>query len=66
MARRRSTGVLYVIARNAHGHPTLQHKLRAGTSSALSCSAQDISQWSRAYQTEPIPEVLCRKSKCRE
>jgi hypothetical protein len=65
MARRKS-GVLYVIARNEHGRPTLQHKLSPGTSSLLSCSTQDISQWSRAYQAEPIPEVLCRKSKCRE
>lgn len=63
---RKKTGVLYVIARNESGRPTLQHRLSDGTSSVLDCDGRDITGWSRAYQTDAIEEVLCRKPKCRE
>lgn len=62
---RRRVGILYVIARNGKGRPTLQHKLPEGVSSQTACG-YNIEEWSRAYQVEPIPEVLCRNKACQE
>lgn len=64
MTRRRKTGRLYVIARNAAGRPTLQHLLLEGAASITACG-QTVTLWSRAYQIDPIPEVLCLKRGCR-
>lgn len=50
----------YVIARNRGGRPTLQHKLLSGTSILTACGA-DMSEWSRAFQTDPIHALLCRR-----
>ena len=63
-AKRVKEAALYVIARNKHGRPTLQHKLLDGTAS-ITCCGQVMELWSRAYQTEPIPEILCKKAMCR-
>lgn len=48
----------YVIARTARQRPTLQHVL-AGWHSTL-CGL-DIRGWSRAYQDNEIPQVICKK-----
>lgn len=56
---------LYVLARNAGGRPTLQHKLVDGSSSMTACG-YDCSGWSRAYMPRRIDEILCRKRACRE
>jgi hypothetical protein len=67
MARRVRRGEvrMYVIARNARGRPTLQHLLLPGVASITACG-QQVELWSRAYQSDPIPEVLCKKGPCRE
>lgn len=54
---------VYVIARNASGRPTLQHKLMPGAASLTACGTP-IESWSRAYQSEPIHEVLCKREAC--
>lgn len=52
----------YVIARTASKRPTLQHKLASDSvwPDSTECGL-DITKWSRAYQAEPITEILCRK-----
>lgn len=55
---------LYAIARNAHGRPTLQHKLPIGVATQTACGTS-MEAWSIAYQTKPIPQLLCRKDGCR-
>jgi hypothetical protein len=55
---------VYVIARNAGGRPTLQHKLVDGTASVTECGT-DVSSWSRAYSYKRIEEVLCKRAGCR-
>lgn len=57
-------GKTYVIARNAHGRPTLQHRLIGGSAGHTGCN-RDTSAWSRAYQREPIEAILCRQPGCR-
>jgi len=48
----------YIVARSAAGRPTLQHAL-AGWNTTL-CGI-DVRGWSRAYQENPIPEIVCKK-----
>jgi hypothetical protein len=60
----RNSRHVYVIARNVRGRPTLQHPLVDGTSSLTPCG-QDMSEWSRSFQGEPIDSVLCRQPACR-
>jgi hypothetical protein len=55
---------VYVIARNASGRPTLQHKLVDGQAS-MTCCGTDTSEWSRAFQSKRIEEILCRREACR-
>jgi hypothetical protein len=55
---------IYVVARNMHGRPTLQHRLFPGTTDETACGA-DIRSWSRAYQNQPIEAILCRRNACR-
>lgn len=55
--------IVYVVARNRVGRPTLQHKLRAGSASQTACG-RDISEWSRAYSRDPIDAILCRLPGC--
>lgn len=64
-ARRNRRVTLYVIARNRRSRPTLQHKLLDGAASITACG-QQMTLWSRSYQTEPIEAVLCKKTACRE
>lgn len=54
---------LYVVARNRLGRPTLQHKLLPGTSSLTACGV-DMTEWSRAFQREPIHAILCKRANC--
>lgn len=54
---------IYVVARNRLGRPTLQHRLVTGTSSLTACGI-DMSEWSRAFQNEPIYAILCKRSNC--
>lgn len=50
---------MYIIARTGKGRPTLMHKLSfSGTHTVC---GQYILQWSRAYMTQPIPAILCKK-----
>ena len=55
--------IRYVIARGANKRPTLQHLLRMegsnGIASFMTACGREIAGWSRAYQEEAIPEVLC-------
>lgn len=55
---------VYVIARNAGGRPTLQHKLVDGTAS-VTCCGREMTGWSRHYSPKPIPQLLCMQSGCR-
>lgn len=57
-------GETYVIARNRWGRPTLQHKLTRGSSRHTGCG-QDMTDWSRSYQSNQIEAVFCKKSGCR-
>lgn len=54
----------YVIARNAGGRPTLQHKLVDGSASETKCG-YNMDGWSRSFSTKPIEAVLCRLAACR-
>lgn len=54
---------IFVVARNAHGRPTLQHKLIDRRTSMTACG-RDISGWSRAYSAEPIQPILCKHDNC--
>lgn len=49
----------YILARTGRGRPTLQHCL-ADDGFHTVCGL-DVSFWSRAYQSKPIPEIVCRK-----
>lgn len=51
--------LIYVVARNATGRATLQHKVD-GRSSAQTVCGRSILGWSRAYQAEPIKAILCK------
>lgn len=50
---------MYIIARTATKRPTLQHKI--GGLRLLTACGLDASNWSRAYQREAIPAILCKK-----
>ena len=52
----------YVIARTARQRPTLMHILLKVNGFQTQCGA-DVHGWSRAYFTEPIPQVLCLRCK---
>lgn len=52
--------IVYIVARSFSGRPTLQHKLKSRSSAHTLCGT-DTSEWSRAYQTEPIKAILCRR-----
>lgn len=56
---------VYVIARTNSGRPSLQHLLPPGVGSVTACGV-DVSNWSRAYTHQPIPQVLCLRGACRE
>lgn len=56
---------VYVIARTGAGRPSLQHLLPPGVGSVTACGI-NVSQWSRAYTHQPIPQVLCLRGACRE
>ncbi len=49
---------MYVLARTGSGRPSLQHVTEDMDSTR--CGMQ-ISLWSRAYQSTPIKEILCKK-----
>lgn len=59
--------MMYIIARTAKQRPTLMHKLsprifHEGTAGQnMTVCGIDIRGWSRAYFTEAIPQVLCKK-----
>ena len=56
----------YVIARTARQRPTLMHRVNdRGLPASLNTTACGvrIDGWSRAYFTEPIPQVLCLRCK---
>lgn len=54
----------YVIARNAWGRPTLQHRLLDGTATQTGCG-HVITGWSRHYMREKIEAILCKQPGCR-
>ncbi|WIC89616.1 hypothetical protein SEA_GARDENB_58 [Microbacterium phage GardenB] len=49
----------YILARTGRGRPTLQHAL--ADDGVHSVCGLDVSLWSRAYQSKPIREIVCRK-----
>lgn len=49
----------YVIARNHSKRPTLQHLVLNAT--RFTACGVPMTDWSRAYQNEPIPAILCLK-----
>lgn len=51
---------MYIIARTAAKRPTLQHKLANGLMLMTLCGL-DTRNWSRAYQQQPITQILCKK-----
>lgn len=51
---------MFTIARTAAGRPSLQHLMEEGSWDRTACGLP-VSGWSRAWQTEPIKEVLCKK-----
>jgi len=48
----------YVLARNAAGRATLQHKLVAGSSHLTLCGC-DTRTWSRVFTNESWRAILC-------
>lgn len=58
----RLDSVTYVIARTARQRPTLMHRVMSSNPHATACGVQIVG-WSRAYFTEPIPQVLCLRCK---
>jgi hypothetical protein len=50
----------YVVARNASGRPTLQHKLLDG-GTALTLCGRNVSAWSCAYMHKKIDAIICRR-----
>lgn len=58
--------MIYVIARNAHGRPTLQHRLVMGsTYPTMTGCGLVIDAWSRSYSSQRIDAVFCKRSGCR-
>uniref|UniRef100_A0AAU6R6H5 Head-to-tail stopper n=1 Tax=Micrococcus phage Kurnik TaxID=3092208 RepID=A0AAU6R6H5_9CAUD len=49
-----------IIARSRTGRPTLQHKLTEAYGDETVCGL-DVTLWSRAYTTTPIPQIICKK-----
>lgn len=49
---------MYVIARTRKGRPTLQHRV-SDTDRVRTLCGLFIEGWSRAYQKDPIPQILC-------
>lgn len=52
---------MFVIARTASRRPTLQHGVLLGL--YRTWCGLDVWPWSRAYQREPIPQILCTNCK---
>ena len=52
---------VYMIARNAKKRPTLQHRMTGNKYSGVTSCGLTTSGWSRAYQTDPINAILCKK-----
>lgn len=61
----RGKRIMFVLARTGKGRPTLQHRLLAGHLDQTACGHY-ISSWSRAYQSEAILAILCKKRACWE
>lgn len=53
--------MLYTIARTAAKRPTLQHAVPFN-GDRTACGL-DIRPWSRSYQSQPIPQIICLKCK---
>ncbi|AUX83144.1 hypothetical protein SEA_PHRIENDS_57 [Microbacterium phage Phriends] len=49
----------YILARTGKGRPTLQHAL-ADDGLHTVCGLSVVF-WSRAYQSKPITEIICRR-----
>lgn len=52
--------MLYVIARARHGRVTVQHIVNPRDPEYSACG-RFTGEWSRAYQREPIKEILCKQ-----
>lgn len=63
MPKKKTIRDTYTIARSGGGRPTLQHRLLPGNANITACGVH-VDQWSRAYQTQPIEQVLCRRVAC--
>lgn len=51
---------MFTIARTASGRPSLQHLMEEGSWDTTACGLP-VGRWSRAWQHDPIKEVLCKK-----
>jgi hypothetical protein len=49
----------FVLARNGHGRPTLMHRM-SGSSLTTLCGL-DMRAWSRAYLSQPIEVMMCKR-----
>jgi len=54
---------MYVIARNASGRPTVQHRLNDRDNTRTGCG-YDMSPWSRAYMNVKYKAVFCKLKGC--
>jgi len=52
--------MMFIVARTTSGRPSLQHAVDGYLEDTTSCGL-DITGWSRAYQSIPIPQILCKK-----
>lgn len=56
--------MIYVIARNASGRPTLMHQVVygefKGDITTFTKCGHDFHRWSRAYLDYPIAQIMCK------
>lgn len=56
---------IFVVARNAWGRPTLQHRVEDYVSDYTACGRY-IGTWSRSFSDKSIEAILCKHPACRE
>lgn len=50
----------FVVARSASGRATLMHRIGNVELMVTACGL-DINVWSRAYLSEKIPQIMCKR-----
>lgn len=51
---------LFILARTNGGRPSLQHALDPADNDRTQCGLE-VFRWSRAYTTQVIPQIVCKK-----